>query len=459
MEFLQTVLSFIVALGVLITIHEYGHFWVARRCGVRVLRFSVGFGKPLFAWYDKKGTEFCVAAIPLGGYVKLLDRREADVPDNLLHEEFSTKPVLQRIAVFAAGPLVNLLFAVLLYWAIFVSGVTRMAPVLGDVLPGTPASQAQLEDVVGYELTHVDGKTVLDWEGVTLALVGHIGNTGSIELGLKHPNDQHVTQRTVSVVDFLAGDGVENPLEALGVQPYQLRIDPLIGEVIAGGAAERDGLLPGDLLLSANGENIDDWAAWVQVVRDSPEIPIAISLERDGRVVDLQLTPKASVDGNGRSESGKPIGKIGAAVTPPEYPEGYIRTVRYSVIEGLGAAYDKTVDLCLVILKTIGKMIVGEVSVDNLSGPITIAKVAGDRASYGLEPFLSFLAYLSISLGVLNLLPIPMLDGGHILYALIEVVQGKPLSERIQQAGLGIGVCILAMFMILAFYNDIMRFT
>ena len=450
MELLQTVLSFILALGILVTLHEYGHFWVARRCGVKVLRFSVGFGAPLFKWTDKQGTEFWIASIPLGGYVKMLDAREGDVPEALKDQEFTQKPVLQRIAVFAAGPLVNLLFAVLVYWVLFLYGITVLTPTLGDVDPQSPAGQAGLHR--GAEIVAVDGQKVTDWEAVTYALVERIGDSGTIEITATPEGSNVPRTYRVSVERFLGAKEIDSPLQSLGLTVFRPAMPPVIDEVVPGYAAERDGLKPNDLIVAVDGEPIKRWIDWVNVVQANPEKTLDVTLEREGVQIVLPVTPN-SVE----VEEGKRVGRIGARTQPVDYPPEMHRVVRYGVFEAMGEAIDKTHQLIVIIFKTIGKMIVGVVSVDNLSGPITIAQIAGDTASYGVEPFLSFLAYLSISLGVLNLLPIPVLDGGHILFACFEMVRGKPLSERIQQAGVSLGLTMLAMFMLVAFYNDIVR--
>jgi len=451
MEFIQTVLSFILALGVLVTVHEFGHFWVARRCGVKVLRFSVGFGTPLLKWKDKHDTEFWIAAIPLGGYVKMLDSREGEVPAELADQEFNQKPVSQRIAIFSAGPLINLAFAVFLYWAMFVNGVATMAPVIGKVESGTSIELAGFE--TGDEILKVDGLDTVDWEAVNFALVARIGDSGHIQMTVNPINTNMPVERQIAITDFLVDQGEIAPMQNLGLTVFRPDIPPIIGELSEGGAAQRDGLKPGDLVVSVNEVGIGNWNDWVDVVKANPEISMQVIVEREGVQQLIALTPA-----NYSSDNGSIIGRIGALPSPtPWPPEEYRRTLKYSVLGAWAPALEKAWSRITLTLFTIRKMFSGDISVDNLSGPITIAKIAGDTASYGLEPFLNFLAYLSISLGILNLLPIPILDGGHILFALAEIVRGKPLSERVQQAGLGLGLSLLAAFMLLAFYNDINR--
>lgn len=450
MDFIQTVFSFIVALGVLVTIHEYGHFWMARRCGVKVLRFSVGFGKPLFQWEDKQGTQFWISSIPLGGYVKMLDAREIDVPQELMDQEFSQKPVSQRIAVFAAGPLINLLFAVLVYWGLFAYGVTTIAPIVGKVEPGSPAYAGGL--LGGDEIVAIDGESVRDWEGVTYALVERIGDTGVIEVQVKPKDSSLQRARSILVNQFMGGGGIDSPIAELGFEPYRPSVPAIISEVQPGKPAEQAGLLSGDHIKEANGEPIEEWSQWVGLIQASAGLPMDISVLRGAEMISLTITPAAI-----QNEQGQSVGQIGALVDFPTLPKEMYRDIQYSPIEAFWKGVQRTGQLVAITLKSIGKMVTGVVSLDNLSGPITIAKIAGDTANYGVDSFLNFLAYLSVSLGVLNLLPIPILDGGHILFACYEAVRGKPLSERLQQAGLGLGLALIAMFMVIAFYNDVVR--
>ncbi len=450
-ELLKTILSFIVALGVLVTIHEFGHFWVARLIKVKVLRFSVGFGKPLISWRDKQETEYCIASLPLGGYVKLLDAREAEVPAALQQEEFSQRPVHQRIAVYAAGPFINLAFAGLLYWLLFLSGITTLIPKVGHLESDTPAYQADF--IYGEEIISVDNKPTNSWEAINFALVSRLGDSGEILFETRPPDTNQTFIRRIPIQNFMHNALRDtSPLNYLGLHTYMPDITATIGEVLPNSPAQEAGLQKGDLVTRANEEAITSWRAWVNVVRAHPAQTLSIEVQRQTQTITLTITPE-TIDG----PQGKPIGRIGAAALEMMSTEGMYRKINYGILESAWQASAKTLERIEVTLSTLGKMIIGKVSVENLSGPITIAQIAADTASYGLEPFLNFLAYLSISLGVLNLLPIPVLDGGHILFGLFEWLRGKPLSEKAQTISLSLGLGILSMLMAIAFYNDLAR--
>ncbi len=450
MSLLQTILATLVTLGLLVTIHEWGHFWVARRCGVKVLRFSVGFGKPLWMRVGRDGTEYTIAAIPLGGYVRMLDEREGDVPESLRAQAFNNKPVLQRIAIVAAGPLVNLLFAVLAYWFLFIYGVSSVVPVVGDVRPDSPAASANVES--GYEVLEVDGNSVRSWSEVNLRLAARVGETGRVELMLGEPARGYARSYSVPIERWDVDLERESPVTALGLMPWQPEIPAVIGLLTEDGRAGTAGIQVGDRVLKVDGEPVADWIELVHKVQAAPEQPLELMLEREGRIVTLTVVPATRALPDGRSQ-----GYIGAGVSPVEYPESMQRTLSYGPIEALVAGVEKTGQMIGLTLDAIGKMIAGVISVKNLSGPITIAKVAGTSAASGLESFVSFLAYLSISLGVLNLLPIPMLDGGHLLYYAVELIRGRPVSERVQMLGLRIGMVLLFSLMALAILNDLAR--
>ncbi|WP_461538112.1 sigma E protease regulator RseP [Spongorhabdus nitratireducens] len=452
MENLQTLLAFIIALGLLVSFHEFGHFWVARRCGVKVLRFSVGFGKALYTWRDKLGTEYVIALIPLGGYVKMLDEREGEVPPELQHEAFNNKPVWQRMLIVAAGPLANFLLAIVVLWGMYVLGVSTVVPVIGDVRQESPAWQAGVEP--GEEVVAINGEKTASWYAVNLALLRPLGETGNIQLQVRpHDNpDAAVTTYDVPVSNWLTGEEQPDPVSRFGLEPWRPIIPAVIGEVLPDGAAAAAGLQSGDRIVAVNGEPVADWVQWVEQVRSAPLKSLQVAIERQNLPLVLEMTPGEKDLGDGRV-----IGFIGAGAEPWQMPPDMIRNMQYGPLAAFGPALRDTVSLTTLTLDSIKKMIEGLVSVKNLSGPITIAKVAGASFKSGLESFLNFLAMLSISLGVLNLLPVPVLDGGHLLYYLVELVRGKPLSEQAQMIGLRIGIAAIVSLMLLALYNDLAR--
>ena len=448
MEVLQSVLSLIVTLGILVTIHEFGHFWVARRCGVKVLRFSVGFGKPLFSWTDKLGTEYAVAAIPLGGYVKMLDEREGPVPDALKEYSFTSKPVSQRIAIASAGPIANFVFAIFAYWLMFGIGYTTVLPKIGDIIQDSPAANSQLEP--GAVISSVDGQEVYGWRDVVMSLVPHIGDSGTIELTATLDGASKAYELRLD--RWMQGRDDADLIKGVGLVPFRPPISPVIDVVSRGGPADLAGVLAGDIVRSVDEEPIYDWYDFVEIVQASAGEQLRVSVERNADLVLLTVVPEA-VEGGGRSV----VGKIGVGVAPFEYPKELIATISYGPVDSLGHAFSQTWSDVAMTFGAVKKMVVGLISLDNLSGPITIARVANQSISTGAEEFLRFLALLSVSLGVLNLLPIPVLDGGHILFYLIEAVRGRPLSERSQVVGFKIGLSLVVMLMAVAFYNDIMR--
>jgi len=447
---IQNVLAVIVVLGLLITFHEFGHFWVARRCGVKVLRFSVGFGKPLWSRRDHHGTEFVVAAIPLGGYVKMLDEREGPVDPAERHLAFNNKSVWQRIAVVVAGPLANFLLAIVAYWALFVAGTTTVAPVIGSVAPDSPASRGGLE--AGQEITAVRGEAVRSWDEINLKLIAAIGESGKLEVQARDEAAAEPQTYRLPVQDWLVGQDPPRPLPSLGLTPWRPEIPAVIGEVVEGEAAANAGLQKGDKIVAVDGQPVADWMAFVDRVRASPGEPLDLLVRRDGKRLELTVTPARN-----ELKEGVSIGYIGAGVEAVSWPEKYRREIRYNPLAAVGESLSKTGEMTVLTLGAIRKMAVGLISPSNLSGPITIAQISGDSARAGVASFISFLAYLSISLGVLNLLPIPVLDGGHLLYYLIEVVRGRPVSERAQAVGLRIGLALVGTLMLMALYFDLMR--
>ncbi|OHV10476.1 RIP metalloprotease RseP [Kushneria phosphatilytica] len=448
MGILQNILAVIVVLGVLITIHEFGHFWVARRCGIRVLRFSVGFGRPLLMRVDRHGTEFALAAIPLGGYVRMLDEREAPVDPAEQHLAFNRQSVWKRIAVVSAGPLANFLLALVAYWLMFMVGTTTVTPMVGAVSPDSPAAGGGLER--GQEIVRIEGERTRSWEEVNLALIGAIGRD---RLHFETRNEGGALQQhTLNVSSYMAQQDPPRPLETLGFVPWRPATPPVIGRVLPEGAAAAAGLQAGDRIISIGGVHIDDWSELVNQVQASANRTLELQVSRNGQTRPVTLKPRPHQLDDGRS-----VGYIGAAAEPGQWPAQYRRELRYGPLEAVGRALHRTASMTALTVGSIRKMLTGLISPSNLSGPITIARVAGESARSGLETFIGFLAYLSISLGVLNLLPIPVLDGGHLLFYAIEAVRGRPLSDRAQAMGLRIGAALVAALMIMAFYFDLMR--
>ncbi|HDZ56151.1 MAG TPA: sigma E protease regulator RseP [Pseudomonas xinjiangensis] len=450
MDLLFTLLATIVALGLLVTIHEYGHFWVARRCGVKVLRFSIGFGSALVRWHDKRGTEYVIAAIPLGGYVKMLDEREGPVPDNELDQAFNRKDVKKRIAIVAAGPIANFLLAITAFWLIAVFGITTVAPVIGPVEPDSVAERAGLYE--GLELVEIDGVPIQSWQEVNLQLIRRLGETGQLHILARELPDSSPQRYTLELQDWLRGSEQPDPIGSLGLTTWQPRISPEIGQITPDGAAQRSGLQEGDLIVAIDQQPVDDWINQVvPTIQQSAGKSLEMEIERNGGRLSVTVTPES------KEQDGSRIGFIGAGVAAFGWPDHMIRTIEYNPLAAIPVAAVKTWDMTILTLDSLKKMITGLVSAKNLSGPITIAKVAGASAKSGPESFLSFIAYLSISLGVLNLLPIPVLDGGHLVYYSAEWIRGKPLSERIQGWGLQIGLTLIVGVMVFAIYNDISR--
>ncbi|MGF6169316.1 regulator of sigma E protease [Pseudomonas moraviensis] len=449
MSALYMIAGTLIALGVLVTFHEFGHFWVARRCGVKVLRFSVGFGMPLLRWHDRQGTEFVVAAIPLGGYVKMLDEREGEVPVDQLDQSFNRKSVRQRIAIVAAGPIANFLLALVFFWVLAMLGSEQVRPVIGAVESGSIAAKAGLN--AGQEIVSIDGEPTSGWAAVNLQLVRRLGESGAIQLLVREQGSSAESPRTLALDNWLKGADEPDPIRSLGIRPWRPALPPVLAELDPKGPAQAAGLKTGDRLLALDGQPLDDWQQVVDTVRTRPDTKIMLRVERDNAQIDVPVTLAA------RGESKAPSGYLGAGVKAIDWPPEMIREVSYGPLAAIGEGARRTWTMSILTLDSLKKMLFGELSVKNLSGPITIAKVAGASAQSGVADFLNFLAYLSISLGVLNLLPIPVLDGGHLLFYLIEWVRGRPLSDRVQGWGIQIGISLVVGVMLLALVNDLGR--
>lgn len=447
-DFFYTLFMFVLVLIVLVGVHEYGHFKVARLCGVRVLRFSIGMGKPFLSFHDKQGTEFCLAPIPLGGYVKMLDEAEGPVDVSERHLSYSQKSPWARMAILAAGPLANLLLAMLVFAFLGIRGIESLAPEIFEVKPQSVAAVAGLR--VGEEIIAVDAVPTPTQEAVFEQLLRRLGESGTLNLTTLGP-DHAERSYSLPLHDWLKGTHEPDPFADLGFELYRRQILPVVGQVVTKGAAERAGLLAEDKLISLDGTAIESWQQWVSIIKQSANKPLTVRIERDGLLQDLVVTPDAE------QQQGQLIGRIGVYPKLAPIPEHLKRLRTFSAGEAIVYGFDKSFSQASMVLLSIKKLVVGEISTKNLSGPIGIAKVAGDSARAGFIYYLGFLAQLSVYLAVLNLLPIPVLDGGHIVYCLLEAAKGSPVSEKLKLYSAQIGMALLGCVMIVAFYNDILR--
>ena len=448
-----SIIAFIVAIGVLVSVHEYGHFIVARKLGFKVLRFSVGFGKPLWRWQGgpPDNVEYWLSSIPLGGYVKLLDEREGPVDEAEQHRAFNRRPIPHRIAVLAAGPGFNFLFAIVAYWVMFVSGIPALKPIVGAVSEGSIAAVAGLR--ADDEITAVGGRATATWEQAVVAILDELLADGRIELDVSDAagNERFVELDVRDRVSELTEP--EALFTGLGIRPGPT-MPPDIERVDPDSPAEQAGLMAGDRVLSVDGAPIDNWQVWLETIRSRPGETVALVVLRENREVDLTMQI-GEVE-----ENGERVGRIGAW-RPSSLPDDVLERIRseerYGVVEGLYRGAAKTWEMTALTLRMLGRMVIGDVSLRNVSGPISIAAYAGDSAEAGLTAFLGFLSIVSISLGIMNLLPIPLLDGGQIVYQLAEWLKGSPLSERAMIIGQQLGIVFLIVLMSFVFYNDISR--
>ena len=449
-EFLQQAAVMLLTLGVLIAFHEWGHFWVARRCGVKVLRFSIGFGPQILTKTDKHGTEFALSILPLGGYVKMLDEREGDVAEHERDQAFNNKSVYQRIAIVSAGPIANFVLAILVYWFIFFQGTSSLAPVVFSVEKSSIAAQAGLP--VGIEIHSVDGEETPSAQAVVMQLITRLGDTGQINLTASYPGSDSVKEYHLSVQRWLSDEGGDvQPLQSLGFNFYQPNIDAVIAEVMPESAASIAGLQQGDILIEMDGEVIANWMQWVNYVQARAGVPIELGYLRHSESRKTLITPQS------HDRGGKTVGFVGIRVDVPDVPEELIHHHEYNVLSAWQPAFSRTWFTAVFSLTSLKKMLVGDISYKQLSGPISIAKIATQSARSGIYSYLSLLALLSVSLGVLNLLPIPVLDGGHIFFYLIELFKGSPVPEKVQMVSFQMGVVVVMAVMVLAVVNDIGR--
>ena len=450
MSFLHAAASFIVALAVLIVVHEYGHYLAARLCDVRVLRFSIGFGRPLASWrLGRDATEWSIAAIPFGGYVKMLDEREAPVAENERHRAFNRQGVARRTLIVAAGPVFNFLFAIAVYAGLYMHGLPEARPVLAQPAAGTLAQAAGLS--AGDTVRAVEGDPITTWQDLRWrVLQGALQREAlRVEVAGTHGG---ISMHVLDLRNYPSEEVESDTLERIGLRLYRPQLEPVLGRVVPGGAAERAGLKDGDRVTHAAGARVPSWEALVQAIRSHPASVLRLAVERDGAQLGVDVLPDAVI------ENGVRIGRVGAAPRIPDADsERIVVQVSYGPLDSLVKAAAKTWDISIFSLKMLGKMLVGEISWKHLSGPVTIADYAGQSAQMGWLAYATFLALISISLGVLNLLPIPLLDGGHLMYYAVEIIKGSPVSERAMELGQRVGLALLLVIMAFAFYNDFNR--
>ena len=451
MSLLTTILAFAFALGALIVVHEYGHYLVARLCNVKVLRFSVGFGRVIGSRRcGRDQTEWAISVFPLGGYVKMLDEREGEVAPQDLARAFNRQSVYRRCAIVMAGPAANFVLAIMLYWLIYMHGIPGIVPVIGAIAPGSAAATAQFAP--GETITRIGAQTVATWQDARWALLKHAVEKRAVTLEVRNERNE-IAARRLDLSGLRSADLDGDFLRALGFERLQPPLPPVIDRVVAGGAAERAGLQAGDKIVAINADAVTRWDQVVAAVSGGPGRELLFDVRRAGGVVDrIAVTPEAVL------QDGKRLGRIGAvARVDREAMQKYVVQVRYAPLASLGQALERTWDTSVFSLKMLGKMITGEVSLKNLSGPITIADYAGQSAQVGWLSYLLFLALISISLGVLNLLPIPLLDGGHLMYYIVEILKGSPVSDKTVEMGQHVGMAVLFLLMAFALYNDIYR--
>jgi len=454
-DFFNNLLFFIIALGVLVTFHEFGHFWVAVKLGVKVKRFSVGFGKPFYTYRKTVGkeqdeVEFSLAAIPLGGYVKMLDERVEEVDESEKHRAFNTQSLGVRTAIVFAGPLFNFLLAIALYWLVFIIGLSAIQPIIAEPAKNTMAFEAgfKAEDRV----VSVNGEDIHTMTGFRLAMMDAAISTETVSINVIDSHNSEAT-RLLHVGDKKILDVEGDPIEKMGFGIWVPVIPPVIGDTVADSVAEKAGLLKDDRIIAVNQQTVESWTDTVKHISGSPAKEISLTILRSGVEKTISLTPAVRQNAEGKDE-----GYIGVYLKRPQsIIDKLYTTEEYSPLPAFWQAVKKTWSMSVLTLKVLGRMLIGEAALENISGPITIAKFAGETAGIGLVQFLSFLAVISVSLGVLNLLPVPVLDGGHLLYYLVEFIKGSPVSERAQQYGQQIGMMLLLMLMSIAIFNDIQR--
>lgn len=448
-EILKIIVVGLGTLSIIVAIHEFGHYWVAKRCGVHVIRFSIGFGKPFWTKKDKSGTEFSLAPIPLGGYVQMLGESPDQAVDSKMRSmSFSDKSLAQRTAIVAAGPGINIILAILVYWGLFAGGSTAPVAIVAHIASDSPAAYSSLS--AGDEIVGIDDKKISHLKDAQIALLAHIGESDTISIDYRRANSNALLQTQLEVTNFLGDNPEANPLKTLGIvtKPFNL---PYIGRIIDGGAAQQAGLQKGDFLYAAEGERLYSWQEWVTFIRNHPGMEKIITVKRgeQQRNLDFKVRLASVPDGE------KPYGQLGVGVDVSKTDKTLLKTVDYSLLESFEAAIERTWSFTTLTLRSIVNMISGSLSPKALSGPIRIVKITGQTADLGIRPYLELFALISLSLGIINLFPIPMLDGGQLLYFSYEAIRRRPLPINIQLAGNYVGIALLLTLMIFVIYNDI----
>tara|TARA_R110002126_G_scaffold33382_33_gene104590 strand:+ start:564 stop:1919 length:1356 start_codon:yes stop_codon:yes gene_type:complete len=447
--FLWNAFTFVIALGLLVTVHEFGHFWVARKNGVLVKRFSIGFGKALFSWRDRQGTEFVIAAIPLGGYVRMLDERIDPVLPQFADLAFNHKTVWQRMAIIAAGPAANFIFAIFILWIMYLIGVQEVKPVIADVQPNSIVAEAGVRG--NEQIVSVNGHSARDLRTTNLLLVEQLGRR-QITLGLQHSESGARRDVQLDISNWQFDPEQQSVFASLGIALLLPSATTELAVVVPDSAAARAGLLPGDIIRQIDQTAITDWRTLEQLIQQNAEQELQLVVERAGESLQLTARPERLTREDGFSQ-----GMLGINPVVSPWPEGVRYTQRYGVLGAVKEGIAQTWQLTRLSFAMVGKLLTGDVSVKHLSGPISIAQGAGDTASMGLIAFLAFLALISVNLAVINLLPLPILDGGHLMYLVVELIRGKPVSEKAQEIGFRFGALVLLMLMGIALLNDISR--
>ncbi len=441
-------LVFIIAITLLVGVHEYGHFLLARLCKVQVLQFSLGFGPALWRRHAKSGVEYRIGMIPLGGYVKMLDERAGPLPEAQQHNAFNRQPVWKRTIILLAGPVFNLVFAFVIYWSVAVIGYPQVVPRIGTISPGSIAAATGLK--TGEQILQIGSEATHSWNDVEMALVENNGAKEPITLKVSDKN-HHTRTLALNLNQWVLDDIHPDPLGSLGIEPYFPNIPPVVDSVESDSPAERAGLLAEDKIIAINHHAISNWRMALDTIQANPNKTVVMTVERAGKNKSMSVTLDS------HRQDGKDIGYLGVSSQPIDWPPGMLHQVRYSVIDAIIPAAQKTNDSIMLTLKLLGKLVTGNLSWHGLSGPIGIAQAAGSSASLGIVAFLFFLAMVSVSLGVVNLMPIPILDGGQLVFCWIESIIRRPIPERVQIIGMQIGIIFMLGVMTLALYNDIIR--